>query len=167
MSSALQKQEGGSHYKEVAIQPVEYIHANNLGFFEGSVIKYVTRWKKKGGIQDLKKAIHFLELLIELEQKEKAAPEIATEQRAETAAAGPKWKMLTAPSHYQLISACCNYKAWMTVNPQADWIRTDYPRRVIVSDKRGEEKVETSCCAACWESVTSARPASRLPSSSP
>ena len=65
--SALQTQEGGSHYKNLRIQPVEYIHANNIPFIEGSVIKYVTRWRNKNGIADLRKAKHFLELLIELE----------------------------------------------------------------------------------------------------
>lgn len=67
--SALQVQEGGDHYKKLKIQPVEYIHANGLPFAEGSVIKYVTRWRDKNGIADLKKARHFLDLLIELETK--------------------------------------------------------------------------------------------------
>jgi len=67
--SALRAQVGGDHYKGMAIQPVEYIHANNLGFVEGSVVKYVSRWKEKGGIADLEKAQHFLGLLIELETK--------------------------------------------------------------------------------------------------
>lgn len=66
--TALNKQEGGSHYKAMKIQPFEYIHANGIGFAEGCVIKYVSRWKAKNGIEDLKKAIHFLELLIEAEQ---------------------------------------------------------------------------------------------------
>lgn len=66
--TALRTQIGGSHYKSQAIQPVEYIHANNIGYFEGCVIKYVTRWKNKNGIQDLEKAKHYLELLIELEK---------------------------------------------------------------------------------------------------
>lgn len=71
--SALQKQEGGNHYKGFTIQPIEYIHANNIPFAEGSVIKYVTRWRDKGGVADLKKAIHFLELLIELEMRDEKA----------------------------------------------------------------------------------------------
>ena len=65
--SALQVQVGGRHYKDLAIQPVEYIHANNLGYMEGNVIKYVTRWKTKNGLADLEKAKHYIELLIELE----------------------------------------------------------------------------------------------------
>ena len=67
--SALGKQEGGDHYRKLKIQPIEYIHANSIPFAEGSVIKYVTRWRDKNGIADLKKAKHFLELLIELEEK--------------------------------------------------------------------------------------------------
>lgn len=68
--SALDVQEGGTHYKTLAIQPIEYIHANGIPFAEGSVIKYVTRWRSKNGIADLKKARHFLDLLIELEEKQ-------------------------------------------------------------------------------------------------
>lgn len=64
---ALAHQEGGDHYKKLKIQPVEYIHANGLPFCEGSVVKYVTRWRDKGGIADLKKARHFIDLLIEME----------------------------------------------------------------------------------------------------
>lgn len=70
--SVLTEQEGGDHYKTLKIQPVEYIHANGLGFIEGCVVKYVTRWRAKGGVQDLKKARHFLDLLIELEGRSDA-----------------------------------------------------------------------------------------------
>ena len=65
--SANDKQISGSHYKLNSIQPWDYVAANNLGYFEGSAIKYITRWRNKGGIADLQKAIHFLEKLIELE----------------------------------------------------------------------------------------------------
>jgi hypothetical protein len=67
-TSALNMQVGGSHYRDKGIQPIIYIHANNLGFCEANVVKYVTRWRDKNGVADLKKAIHYLELLIELEQ---------------------------------------------------------------------------------------------------
>lgn len=70
-NGALMKQVGGSHYKDKAIQPIEYIHANNLGFCAGNVIKYVTRYKEKNGVQDLEKAKHYLEMLIELETNKK------------------------------------------------------------------------------------------------
>lgn len=63
----LEKQEGGNHYKGMVIQPVEYITKNKLGFIEGSVIKYVSRHRQKNGAEDIKKAIHFLELLLKLE----------------------------------------------------------------------------------------------------
>jgi hypothetical protein len=69
MMSAMNEQEGGDHYKDRAIQPVEYIHANGIGFFEGNVIKYTTRWRDKGGLSDLRKARHYLDMLIELESK--------------------------------------------------------------------------------------------------
>ena len=69
---AIDRQEGGSHYKSLTIQPVEYAHANELGFCEGSAIKYLTRWKSKGGLEDLHKARHFIDLLIELEEKKKS-----------------------------------------------------------------------------------------------
>lgn len=66
--SPLNKQVGGQHYKDKAIQPVQYIHANKIGYFEGNVIKYVTRWRDKNGLADLEKAKHYIELLIELEK---------------------------------------------------------------------------------------------------
>lgn len=66
---ALDVQVSGNHYKDLAIQPVEYIHANNIGYFEGNVIKYVSRWRNKNGIKDLEKAKHYIDLLIELEGK--------------------------------------------------------------------------------------------------
>lgn len=72
-TSPLDVQVGGGHYKSLAIQPVEYIHKNGIGFCEGSAIKYLTRWRSKGGIEDLKKARHFIDLLIELETKATAA----------------------------------------------------------------------------------------------
>ena len=68
-TSALDVQIGGTHYASKAIQPVQYIHANDIGFFEGNVIKYVSRWKDKGGIEDLKKARHYIDLLLELEDR--------------------------------------------------------------------------------------------------
>lgn len=64
--SALNTQEGGSHYKDMLIQPVEFIVKNNIAFLEANVIKYVCRHRNKNGIQDLDKAIHYLELAKEL-----------------------------------------------------------------------------------------------------
>lgn len=69
-SSALDKQVSGDHYKSCGIQPIEYIHANNLSYLEGNVIKYTTRHSKKNGRQDIEKAIHYLELILEMEYKD-------------------------------------------------------------------------------------------------
>jgi hypothetical protein len=69
---ALDKQEGGAHYKDHAIQPIEYIHANKLGFIEGNVVKYITRHASKGGAEDVRKVIHYCELLLQLQYGEKA-----------------------------------------------------------------------------------------------
>ena len=59
-------QVGGSHYKDKSIQPWDYIIANDLGYLEGNVVKYVSRWKNKNGVEDLKKAQHYLSKLIEV-----------------------------------------------------------------------------------------------------
>jgi hypothetical protein len=67
--SSLTKQVAGTHYKDLPIQPVEYIYANAIGYFEGNVIKYVSRWRAKNGIADLEKAKHYIELLIEMENR--------------------------------------------------------------------------------------------------
>lgn len=68
-ASMLSKQVGGDHYTKRAIQPWEYIEANGLDFFEGNVVKYVTRYKDKDGVKDLRKAKHYIEYLIEREGK--------------------------------------------------------------------------------------------------
>ena len=62
-------QVGGNHY-QLPIQPIEYIHKNGLGFIEGNVIKYITRYRNKNGKQDLLKAKHYIDLLIQLEYGE-------------------------------------------------------------------------------------------------
>jgi hypothetical protein len=67
--SALDKQEGGNHYLQFKIQPIDFIQHNSLNFCQGNIIKYVTRYKDKNGIEDLKKAIHYLEILIEYESR--------------------------------------------------------------------------------------------------
>lgn len=60
----LAKQVDGSHYQQGGIQPIEFITSNDMGFREGNVIKYVFRYKQKNGLADLKKAQHYLEMLI-------------------------------------------------------------------------------------------------------
>ncbi len=61
------RQVGGDHYKTMEIQPLEYIVKNDIGYLEGNVIKYVSRYQAKNGLEDLKKAKHYLNILIELE----------------------------------------------------------------------------------------------------
>jgi|TARA_R110001583_G_scaffold153058_2_gene304856 hypothetical protein len=69
-SEALKVQVGGDHYKDCGIQPVEYIHANKLDYFEGNVIKYITRHRTKGqGKKDIEKVIHYAQLILALEYK--------------------------------------------------------------------------------------------------
>lgn len=65
--TALDEQVGGSHYKSLKIQPVEYAHANGMGFIEGNIVKYISRYKWKHGKEDLEKIKHCVDLLIELE----------------------------------------------------------------------------------------------------
>ena len=68
---ANEQQVGGAHYAVKAIQPWDFIIANNIGYLEGNIIKYISRWKDKGGIEDLKKAQHYLQKLIETHDKER------------------------------------------------------------------------------------------------
>jgi hypothetical protein len=69
-NNPLQTQVGGTHYKDLKIQPIEFIHANNIPFCEANAIKYLCRWRTKNGKQDLLKARHYIDLLIELEYGE-------------------------------------------------------------------------------------------------
>ena len=69
MTNPLDIQIAGNHYKDKAIQPVEYITLNNLTFLEGCIIKRITRWRDKAGIQDLEKAKHEIDLIIEFERR--------------------------------------------------------------------------------------------------
>lgn len=66
--SALDTQIGGSHYKNMPIQPMQYSMANELDACQHTIIKYVTRFREKGGVQDLEKAKHVIDMLIEFEQ---------------------------------------------------------------------------------------------------
>jgi hypothetical protein len=68
---ALSKQVGGNHYRQYAIQPAEYCHRNGLGYCESIAIRYITRHRHKNKAEDVRKAIHSLELLLQLEYGEK------------------------------------------------------------------------------------------------
>lgn len=69
--SALKKQVGGQHYASMKIQPVEFITVNDLGFLEGNVVKYICRHHAKNGAEDIRKAIHYCELLLATKYGEK------------------------------------------------------------------------------------------------
>jgi hypothetical protein len=70
--SALNVQEGGDHYKKLKIQPIEFIHANELDFLQGNVVKYITRHKDKNKAADVRKALHYCQLILELQYKEES-----------------------------------------------------------------------------------------------
>lgn len=71
--SAFDEQIGGNHYKSMMIQPTEYILANELRWCEANVVKYISRWRSKGGVDDLRKVVHYTQILIERELNEKTA----------------------------------------------------------------------------------------------
>ena len=64
-------QVGGTHYSRLSIEPIQFIETNQLGYHEGNVVKYVSRWRNKNGIEDLKKAIWYIERLITIQEEEK------------------------------------------------------------------------------------------------
>lgn len=81
MSNPLDKQEGGNHYKQFKIQPIEFITANGLDYLQGNVIKYICRHKFKNGREDVKKAMHYLEFVLAEYDKEKQLAEASKCER--------------------------------------------------------------------------------------
>ena len=71
---------GPGHYKDKPMQPWDFIVSNNLGYLEGNVVKYISRWRQKGGVEDLRKAKHYIEKLIEVETGT-AAPRTTADSR--------------------------------------------------------------------------------------
>ena len=63
--TAKETQVGGDHYQRLKIQPIDFILSNEIPFCEANAIKYLCRWRHKNGIQDLEKARHYIDLLIE------------------------------------------------------------------------------------------------------
>lgn len=70
--TAKDEQVGGAHYKDLAIQPAEFIHKNGIGYLQGNVIKYIVRHSRKGGAEDIRKAIHYCRLLLQMEYGEES-----------------------------------------------------------------------------------------------
>ena len=84
-------QVGGTHYKDMTIQPVEYIHKNGLSFLEGNVVKYITRHRAKNGKADVEKALHYCQLILQLEYGDNA------EKMTPTIIVGPTGKRRGRP----------------------------------------------------------------------
>ena len=74
-SKAYKKQVGGSHYQNMVMQPSEFINKNKLPFAEGSAIKYICRHAAKGKEQDIHKAIHYLEMILDRDYQDTQSKE--------------------------------------------------------------------------------------------
>lgn len=79
--SANDRQVGGTHYKRNEIQPWDYIVANNMGWLEGNIVKYITRWESKGGMADLEKVKHYLEKLMENQRTDQQQAELRSHEQ--------------------------------------------------------------------------------------
>lgn len=69
VNNALKTQVGGSHYKDLTMQPIEFIVKAGLSFIQGNIVKYISRYKYKNGAQDIEKCIHYAQLAIDLDSK--------------------------------------------------------------------------------------------------
>ena len=103
--STYDKQIGGSHYKDMTIQPSEFINKNNLPFAEGNAIKYICRHKHKGERQDLEKAKHYIDMILErdyplipmTEEEEYRNAGITKEEAERTYPPQNSWGMIKPP----------------------------------------------------------------------
>jgi hypothetical protein len=77
--SALDKQIDGTHYKDMPIQPIEFITKNKLDWYQGNIIKYASRHHNKGGADDLRKVIHYAELALEAQYGQPVADALETQ----------------------------------------------------------------------------------------
>ena len=123
--SIYEKQIGGSHYKNMKIQPSEFINKNNLPFAEGNAIKYICRHRFKNGKEDLEKAVHFIEMIIErdyptipmTEEEEYRNAGITKEEAEKTYPPKNSWGMIKPPETTQ--------KEW--VKGYKEWKKGDCP----------------------------------------
>ena len=90
---------GPGHYKDKPMQPWDFIVSNDLGYLEGNIVKYITRWKQKGGVEDLRKAKHYIEKLIELEVNAEASGKPTAFDSAELKRARDAWETKTKKDH--------------------------------------------------------------------
>lgn len=135
--TALAHQEGGSHYKSLKIQPIEYITANNLGFLEGNVVKYVTRHAFKSGAVDLRKAKHYIDLALELQYGEK--PEQSSGEWI-------KWEGDFCPVSPETMVEVCNREMQCSVMAarSVEWKRVGRPAdvafyRVVKAEQKADD----------------------------
>lgn len=127
--SAFSKQVGGGHYTKMKIQPFQYSMANGLDPMQHTIIKYVTRFRDKNGIEDLEKAKHTIDLLIEHELQ-KAAP--ATEKPVEDVEQALRRKLedgearahivTTSYDRAQAIAIYNGWDSWVYI-PASAWVR--------------------------------------------
>ena len=93
MTSAFDTQVNGSHYKSFKIQPLEFFYQNRIPKPEGDVIQYLLRWRAKNGVEDLKKARHTLDMLIELAEKEEAVKQPTNEELLLAGHSPKEWRV--------------------------------------------------------------------------
>lgn len=110
--TANDKQVGGQHYKKNAVQPWDFITDNDIPFLEGNAIKYISRWRDKGGLEDLRKAQHYLEKIIENEEKRlelELVKELSTD---------PSRMIIAAP---KTIDNTIGFRRYSTPSPIPKW----------------------------------------------
>jgi hypothetical protein len=125
MMKANEVQHGGTHYRDKAIQVWDFIYQNNIRYLEGNVIKYVSRWREKGGVQDLLKAKHYIEKLIEVETANPYENEIGTKDPVIQDKG-----MCTPEFHLRIVVNEWGLGHWKYVGTNK-WIRTDGHELVI------------------------------------
>ena len=126
--NALTVQEGGDHYRDMKIQPVEYIEANNLDFFQGNIIKYISRHKRKNGAQDVRKARHFCDLILTLQYPEsvvdlacKPEPRNIATKRSLAEARNDRGEKFVADVPAEIVAAAAKLEAYFTERNIKEW----------------------------------------------
>lgn len=98
--SAFETQQSGQHYLKFKIQPMEFFFQNQTPKPEGDVIQYVLRWRDKNGVEDLKKARHILDMIIELAEKEEADKQPTDEELLRAGHSPKEWRASSTDSPY-------------------------------------------------------------------
>lgn len=140
---SFEKQVGGEHYAKMAIQPAEYIHRNGIGFMEGAAIKYLSRWRAKNGLEDLRKAAHMIELLLEME----SASDLNTEALQSTIDG------TVVPSDAQILEDAAFKERFPATKPRGTCETTGYITPTISSANTIHKRydLENDLARAMWE----------------